>query len=705
MNMKKNWMFFALTLLIGLINQVQAQTDAMNHSKYWYYRWRLLNDFMVVGPTPSCPDGNCQGHSIPATIRMPVAWDRSLEFGEDGTIALGYYLAVLATEYHLLDHYGEDLAQTKKEIYYALKAINRLDLGAETYMENQCGGSCDCWSYLNGFFIRGDVTEDFFNNNRDHFNQNKTRLIHTINNGSDTLDIELVKSVYLWSPQYKAEMSQDQAISLLFGLRLIKEFVDLNAVYEDPVTGIPMNFPEDDPSIYSLQQEAKEITSRILSWIDLSGWNIRRPECIDNGSFVQTAYIEQSYPFRFPMSEIGCQITSESYMCNNSNPILSPGAYAVWQVVQSIYNLPAYGNDGSFIVNKKIVLELTASMGAHSQSIRDQIYLIDNGNDPMPVKYEWYALLHGILANLPPPIFWPYIYIDYINTAPCLGPFKQKTDDNSATWPLFTHFNWTTPSLLTKSEDRVNENEDMWTGEFNGLDYMLLYNLFRIKALDVNFPVAAGYGDYIHPVIPVDLPFYTNPNTTPPVIGNHANPIELQGFETITSSKIIDSDGDVTFRAGFEIILEPGFQVTSGADFHAYIDKFECDYGDNYYRNVEAGGQQVMVTTLNDASKIKVRDRYQLTQASGEETTAINTDFVILPNPNNGMYNLSIHSRFTGLFAMQVLDMTGKILLSKTLSLTEGANLIPIDQSGLSSGIYFVHVDGFTETKKMIVTR
>lgn len=73
---------------------------------------------------------------------------------------------MLATEYKLLNDQGLDTYQTRKELYYALEAFNRLDLNAESYF-NLAGDTFPNQaiyppsSDLNGFFIRDDVPDNF----------------------------------------------------------------------------------------------------------------------------------------------------------------------------------------------------------------------------------------------------------------------------------------------------------------------------------------------------------------------------------------------------------------------------------------------------------------------------------------------------------------------------------------------------------------
>jgi hypothetical protein len=55
-----------------------------------------------------------------------------LRFSDNSLIRIGTYLGVLATEWALLHRSGASKVQTEMEIYYALKAIDRLDWAGET---------------------------------------------------------------------------------------------------------------------------------------------------------------------------------------------------------------------------------------------------------------------------------------------------------------------------------------------------------------------------------------------------------------------------------------------------------------------------------------------------------------------------------------------------------------------------------------------
>lgn len=128
---------------------------------YKVHRRRLLEEFILLG--------SGQGCSIPANQRD----DRRICFG-DGTLYLGWYMAVLATE---------------KDLDYEL--INDALLSLERLM-HPCG-----------YFIRDDVTE--FKGLQ-------------------------VKSDFLGSNIHMKEESQDQVIHLLMGLLLVLKFASQQRV-------------------------------------------------------------------------------------------------------------------------------------------------------------------------------------------------------------------------------------------------------------------------------------------------------------------------------------------------------------------------------------------------------------------------------------------------------------------------------------------
>ena len=139
-----------------------GQDTLFNEAKYWVWRDRLVNDFMVPNYTG---DMAHDGRGIVFNERGLYNWYVYLFGGfdiSDEGFELGKYLIVLATEWRLLYNSGLPTKQTEAEIYWALKTIDRLDFNAEHHWwyfwskgQNDWGGLID------GFMIRDDVFTNF----------------------------------------------------------------------------------------------------------------------------------------------------------------------------------------------------------------------------------------------------------------------------------------------------------------------------------------------------------------------------------------------------------------------------------------------------------------------------------------------------------------------------------------------------------------
>lgn len=265
------------------------------HAKYWFYRWRLRNDFMVMGEGP--------GQSL-------VAESRNLTRGgyikwADATIMHGYYLTMLAIEHKILQDKERwaDLKNNERELYFAIKAFERLDYVTETFYSSTSGFD-ECYRLgdptlspdVNGYFFRDDVPPTFINENPNPFlTPVFTPNYYSLSNNKTGIDyggsLYYNQSDYcgLWNtintsdgnsqpdlndPQYPivnykkghddfpyyghGEESQDQVIRLLLGFfAIIKSIPPIDYAIDkdkDGITDVTMNFC----------QEAKRHTTNII---------------------------------------------------------------------------------------------------------------------------------------------------------------------------------------------------------------------------------------------------------------------------------------------------------------------------------------------------------------------------------------------------------------------------------------------------------
>jgi len=314
-----------ILILVCTVASCNAQNDYINHKKYWYYKTRFNNDFVLIGTEAgmSIPF-NRRGNSGSSALFDP---GQSLNSG-DASAQLGCYLGVLATEYKLLKNNGQDLTKIKHEIFCALNAVNRIDYVAEAiFNENPAGGN------LNGFFVRDDIPKDFAKKNYNHFNYYQP--LHGLQGprdangypngpypsnitvqmqdkgftqtfdwgmaftGGSSLDYITDRSVGKTKDEAVEgnEESHDQAYYLLMGLSLVSKLVD--------------DVPDGNSQFccgvgeVKLQSEAKNIAGRIINHFKSDEfWRLRNPA--NGDAFVKIGKV--GTPYAYAMDNLGCFI-------------------------------------------------------------------------------------------------------------------------------------------------------------------------------------------------------------------------------------------------------------------------------------------------------------------------------------------------------------------------------------------------------------
>ena len=494
-------------------NPSNSQTADQNLSKYWYLKHRLINHFMVVGPS--------ENMSYPAGGRNYLG--TKLDFGDSPNF-LSKYIGILATEYRLLKDNYQSTDATVRELFYALYALNRLDLNEGRYpfdRSDQDGniiqGRKD---ELNGFFNRDDnYTRNSTvrpNSSDPQYNSyfakiNNNLIPTTLNNDPGNaqevddfaggLDFEYSKTGTIddiREDQDGVSMSQDHLSSVLVGMALIKNCLDDNVTFGSEI------FKDGKQGI---KEESVEITKRIMEYMFYGpkpyNSNLNVPfvllepdgDKIGRGPFA----IWYSYGFASTADYICGGIYYRTLLMSSTMLaeflLLGPGAagfnpLTIWQQL---------GSAATVMDRLTLIGNMAAAMGINLGDLFDQtgsewillnLACVGEGwtlNQDVIYEHsaanswqEYYPLLHAVLHNRNCKTSESYIET-VLGTMPCGGNYKIDSSTLSVNWA--TNHRW-------QNNSYENIHGSWFTGKFPALDWMILFNLY---ALNQNGAYIANY--------------------------------------------------------------------------------------------------------------------------------------------------------------------------------------------------------------------
>lgn len=407
-------------LVVALLGQpARADSTEQNVVKYYRLRQRLVTEFASVGPA--------QGQSQPAPERMDG--QGRMKWG-DGTIALGFYLGVLASEHYLLTHPaafpGADggdpnrLAQTRDELYFALRALERLDNRADAAFDAPCTTNPS----LNGFFLRDDVPADFY---------------------TQFSGISIIESDYIDPTVTNKEESQDQVYHVQHGLALVVALVPDSVVVQGQ----------------ALRAWAIEQARRITQHFAHDDWIIRNPACgnraVNRG--------ENAIGYSFGETLAATYVTAGTF-----NPTTDPFWSGIWDTLRSPTN-PAYSDEDNLHMALAI-MAVGDGYGADTPQVMATLADIQD----WPV----YPLIHRALHPASP---------GFCTTAPMvnararlmLDELPGSADPGCPGPSGPAPHGFTTHNRFIRGKSQAYVGPDGCEGiRYHGLDYMLLHNLYAI---------------------------------------------------------------------------------------------------------------------------------------------------------------------------------------------------------------------------------
>lgn len=667
----KKLILIVVVLLFVLPFESFGQSPYDNHKKYWYYRYRLKNHFMKIGKAP--------GESLIASERAGYNSKKDLTFG-DQTVNLGMYICILAMEYHHLANNNQSTEETINELFHALYAFNRLDENAESFFRNPRNPTINPLpGDLNGFFVKDDATDDFFLQNQNHFNNKNIKSKYLVSSLSSQ-----------WESSSKnnnsgVEESQDQYYYILMGMYFVRKFIPRHITYKSDV------FQDGERSI---NLEAANIAMRITSHLNWTGFT-SIPTNVPSGNASHWTLIN-------PVTNKPVLFSQFPYLWSHasgqiSNSITFPDFARVIGVPNS--GFPAQHTQFSSTQGTGAKLWQTTKNGFATQDQAHMCGLLNalmNRSNANPFyaglisswDVQHVPLIKQVIHGGNNPYFSKKSYEKRLDEAPCSGPFvfDWKSGDVALSPQGGLSYEWSTSDRITHPERRGG-NSSQFIGEFPGIDYMFYHNLYyTVVSSSYSNPINQMNLDIRNP-----MPnFFT---------GTISNPYQFDAFEKIEASNIIGSwrNGDITYRAGEEILLKPGFNVIKGSKFHAYLKRYECSSSGSGGYSIIAKGDNEKVNSKqvikpHDIKQDVVDYDFRFDESENiegiEKISSIKNVVVTYPNPTKDNITLKISLEITEELKLEIFDVTG-YRIKEIRNLPHNCK---IDLSGYSAGVYIFKI-------------
>lgn len=408
-------------------------------AKYMEYRRRLRGDGTARYPGFVVRE-NIPGGGIPASRRdkdqrcssfwafasCPVE-DPPDAFGTynwgDGTSWVGDWLGLLGLEHAMFRMLGRSTAETEADILVALQTIDRLDSAADTYF-GRAPGEPD------GFFLRDDVYPEFM---RDGDRWRFPRDPETTGfAGYACASADLVCEAP--SVDEGSYTSQDQSISLVYGLAMVARLVDPNAVVDGT----------------NLVQGSRQRIHLLVSALRNDGWKVTAPD----GSHPPDKWGGNAIWFSDGLAKVADKILGEDFGVsgyrNFASRTLGAGAWDGFQLIWMT----------THFYNRNMIMMLAGA---------GQTWGIDKlAKKAAEDNKDYYALVGALMSGrkIPSP------YADWrveglLRSAPCGGPCVGHADCDA-------RYGWMGESRIFNAHDRAG-SVHVPNGEFNGIDYMSLF--------------------------------------------------------------------------------------------------------------------------------------------------------------------------------------------------------------------------------------
>ncbi|MCG8386183.1 MAG: T9SS type A sorting domain-containing protein [Cytophagales bacterium] len=501
-----------------------TQITADEHSKYWFYRQRLLTEFMVPGTMASCGT-EAGGYHIPAQQTFTPN-DHKIIFSDE-TRSIGYYIGVMATEYRLLKDAGWDTHETEKELYYAMKAYERSD-ARSSFLGIDGGANCQ----VNGYFIRGDVQEPIFQ-------QNPVFEKYKVNNSYSF--IAKYKDTHQPgnTPSDIRNITPDQVQPLMLGFVLTYKCLDDNAHYNG----------------FYFKEKAAEFADKIATSLDDNDWKDINESGQDMGKERKTHRSFRQEGHTYITAKAASYINHHKGHKDYLKSFTSVGRFTQRRKLMVMYKLMMLNQLKDYVVGH-MGAGVAAGNTGHNWRFKTHDFLTEiDAKDAY--DYGLFKLAFKYINNEFDHTFDSRWHED-LTQAPCYGP-QFKPDNMSSDHPYWSgSAPWRARIKWTGGDEREDGKDVKFVigvpipiveekrGKFSGWDYMIFYNLYNLYYKTTNTSYVGSV-----PGLPPALNVAFESNT---VLDR-----DVKSYNWIRLSSTLTTQANRRLSAAISINLKPGF--------------------------------------------------------------------------------------------------------------------------------------------------
>ncbi len=139
-----------------------------------------------------------------------------------------------------------------------------------------------------------------------------------------------------------------------------------------------------------------------------------------------------------------------------------------------------------------------------------------------------------------------------------------------------------------------------------------------------------------------------------------------------------------------------GYQFTNESDLE---DSYYWDFGDNTnsteenpFKTYAQQGTYTVKLTVGNVCDTDFNNESLNVMVTDVENISAQLQMQIVPNPNNGVFNLKIEDEVTRDLDIQIFDVQGRIVGEWQAQSSNGVSFFPIEKGDWSTGIFFVKV-------------